>query len=35
MDRNTAVYRLEMKRCAALADLGVDVMIGLALNGDV
>jgi hypothetical protein len=34
MDRNTAVYRLEMKRCAALADLGVDV-IDLALNGDV
>ena len=24
MDRDAAVYRLELKRCAALADVGVD-----------
>jgi hypothetical protein len=33
-DRDAAVYGLEMKRCATLADVGVDVMIDLALNGD-
>ena len=34
MERDPAVHRLEMKRGAALADVSVDLMTDLPLNGD-
>src|SRR3984885_9034685 len=34
MERDPAVHRLEMKRGAALTDVGVDLMTDLPLNGD-
>src|SRR5258708_22561256 len=34
MDRDAAVYRPELKRWAALADVGVDGITNLAVDGD-
>ena len=34
MDRDAAIYSLELERCAALAYVGVDVTVDPALNGD-
>jgi hypothetical protein len=34
MDRDPAIHRLETKRRPALADVGVDLMTNLPLNGD-
>ena len=34
VDLDAAVYRLELNRCSALADVGVDVITNLALDGN-
>ena len=34
MNRDSAIYGLELERCAALAYIGVDVIANFALKGD-
>ena len=34
MDRDSAIYGLELERCAALAYIGVDVIADFTLNRD-